>query len=58
MKTNSFLAMLACVLVLTSCSSVRKLSALDSPVTTTMVKKPRNTGQRQFLDMEMTPGGA
>jgi cell wall-associated NlpC family hydrolase len=58
MKTNSFLAMLACLLVLTSCSSVRKLSALDSPVTTTMVKKPRNTGQRQFLDMEMTPGGA
>jgi cell wall-associated NlpC family hydrolase len=57
MKINSFLAMLASVLVLTSCSSVRKLSALDSPVTTTMVKKPRNTGQRQFLDMEMTPGG-
>ncbi|MBV9988545.1 MAG: C40 family peptidase [Chitinophagaceae bacterium] len=56
MKINSLFAALACVLVLTSCSSVRKLSALDSPVKTTMVKKPKNT-QRDFLDMEVTPGG-
>ena len=45
------------LLVLTSCSSVRKLAAKDSPVTTTMAKKPRNTGKRDFLDQEVTPGG-
>jgi hypothetical protein len=45
------------LLVFTSCSSVRKLSDRDSPVTTTMTKKPRNT-ERKFLEgIEMTPGG-
>lgn len=45
------------LLILTSCSSMRKLSAKDSPVTTTMAKKPRNTVKRDFLDQEVTPGG-
>lgn len=44
------------LMILTSCSSVRKLSAKDSSVTTTMTKKPRNTGKRDFLDQEVTPG--
>ncbi len=56
MKINCLLAGLLCVLVMTSCSSVRKLSDKDSSVTTTMPKKPRNT-QREFLDMEVTAGG-
>jgi lipoprotein Spr len=43
--------------VFTSCSSVRKLSDKDSRVTTTMTKKPRNIAPREFLDMEVTPGG-
>lgn len=44
-------------LVFSSCSSVRKLSAKDSPVTTTMAKKPKNI-ERKFIDqIEVTPGG-
>ncbi len=45
------------LLVLTSCSSVRKLSDKDSRVTTTMTKKSKTTAPREFLDMELTPGG-
>jgi cell wall-associated NlpC family hydrolase len=56
MKINCLLSGLLCLLVLTSCSSIRKLSDKDSSVTTTMPKKPRNT-QREFLDMEVTAGG-
>ncbi|NCI46262.1 C40 family peptidase [Sediminibacterium soli] len=40
-----------------SCSSVRKISDKDSRVTTTLTKKPRTAQQREFLDMEVTPGG-
>ena len=44
-------------LVFASCSSVRSLSAKDSPVTTTMAKKPKNK-ERKFLEqIEVTPGG-
>ena len=45
------------LLVLTSCSSVRKLSDKDSRVTTTMAKKQKGNAPREFLDMEVTPGG-
>lgn len=45
------------LLVLTSCSSVRKLSDKDSRVTTTMSKKQKGNAPREFLDMEVTPGG-
>lgn len=45
------------LLVLTSCSSVRKLSDKDSRVTTTMAKKNGSTAPREFLNMEVTPGG-
>jgi cell wall-associated NlpC family hydrolase len=44
------------LLVFTSCSSVRKLSAKDSSVTTTMTRKQKGN-KREFLDMELTPGG-
>lgn len=57
MKINLLLASAACLLMLASCSSVRTLSARDSSVTTTMVKKPKNRAQREFLDMEVAPGG-
>ena len=56
MKIHGLLTGCMGLLVMTSCSSVRKMSAKDSPVTTTMTKKPKNT-QREFLNMEVTPGG-
>lgn len=56
MKFTGLLTGLMSLLVLTSCSSVRKLSAKDSSVTTTMTKKQKSN-KREFLDMEMTPGG-
>jgi len=58
MKIQGFILGILGLLVFTSCSSVRMLSAKDSPVTTTMPKKPKNTGKREFLDqIEVTPGG-
>lgn len=58
MKINSLTIGALGWLALASCSSVRKLSDKDSPVTTTMAKKPKATGKRQFLDqIEITPGG-
>lgn len=58
MKIQGFILGILGLLVLTSCSSVRILSAKDSPVTTTMPKKPKNTGKREFLhQIEVTPGG-
>jgi cell wall-associated NlpC family hydrolase len=45
------------LLVLTSCSSVRKLSDKDSRVTTTMAKKQKGNAPREFLDIEVTAGG-
>jgi cell wall-associated NlpC family hydrolase len=45
------------LLLLTSCSSVRKLSDKDSRVSTTMTKKQKGNAPREFLDMEVTPGG-
>lgn len=44
-------------LALASCSSMRRLSDRDSPVASTMTRKPRNT-ERKFLEqIEVTPGG-
>jgi cell wall-associated NlpC family hydrolase len=56
MKFTGILSGLMGLLVFTSCSSVRKLSAKDSSVTTTMTKKQKGN-KREFLDMEVTPGG-
>jgi cell wall-associated NlpC family hydrolase len=56
MKFTGIITGLMGLLVFTGCSSVRKLSAKDSSVTTTMTKKPKNSN-REFLNMEMTPGG-
>ena len=44
-------------LVFSSCSSVRKLSDKDSPVTTTMSKKPKNKDRKFIEQIEVTPGG-
>jgi lipoprotein Spr len=58
MKQYVPLIVLSVLLVLSSCSSVKKISNKDSNAATTTPKKPRYSGKREFLNgIEVTPGG-
>ncbi|MES2003335.1 MAG: NlpC/P60 family protein [Bacteroidota bacterium] len=58
MKTNQLIVSVLVLLILSSCSSVRKISSKDSAASATTPKKAGNSGKREFMNgIEVTPGG-